>query len=218
MWYILGFPLWTTQGVFQEGSHWWYVAGFFFSALHDEYIMGLSLRSAQWVLQGSWWWYDAEALSGSCNEYFKEANISNTIKGVSQVHALTTSDTHLNPHHSIMELELQLVRDVVREVRWWIPSAMEEEYNGCYFQHPSQLHHDCFMSEEEIIRFCIDQALDMVDWQVSTEWWQLRGVECPGCHEDKWLRELWRDECMNEMLITVLLNSVVGEKNMKKKE
>ena len=105
-----------------------------------------------------------------------------------------------------MELELQLVRAVVREVRLQIPSAMEEECNGCYFQHPSQLQHECIMLEEERIRFCIDRALDMVDWQkVSTEWWQLRGVECPGCQEDKWLRELWRDECMIEMLITVLL-------------
>ena len=64
MLYILGFPLWTTQGVFQEGWRWWYVADFFLSSTQWVHHGALSLRSAQWVRQGGWHrWFNAGALS-----------------------------------------------------------------------------------------------------------------------------------------------------------
>ena len=81
MWYILGFPLWTTQGVYQECWRCWYAAGF--SALHDEYIMGLSLRFAQWVLQGGWRRWCRGSLSGPRNEYFREVEVGDKVKGLS---------------------------------------------------------------------------------------------------------------------------------------
>ena len=92
MLYILGFPLWTTQGVFQEGWRWWYVAGFFLSSTQWVHHGALSLRSAQWVLQGGWRrWYNAGALrsvrwvlQGGRHRWYDKGALS-------QVRALTTS-------------------------------------------------------------------------------------------------------------------------------
>ena len=112
-----------------------------------------------------------------------------------------------------MEIELQLIRATARQVKHWLASAMTQECNGCFHDHPSQVQHECVMLEDEDrIRFCLNKALDLVDWKkVSDDWWQhlsfVQTMGCPRRFEDlNWLRELWNYQDMNESLVVALLN------------
>ena len=104
-----------------------------------------------------------------------------------------------------MEIKVQLVSATAREVESWLNPAMHELCNGCYFDHPSQIQHECLMLEgEERIRFCIYKALDMLDWKkVSQDWWQhlsvAHQIACPRhCGDIDWLRHVWRDTDMKK--------------------
>ena len=65
--------------------------------------------------------------------------------------------------------------------------------------------------DEERVRFCLNKALDMVDWKaVRTDMFQhMRTVlilQHPGCYEDEeWLRNVWQDEEKKDVLVTLLM-------------
>ena len=64
-----------------------------------------------------------------------------------------------------MECQLQLAQTTARHVHRLLDQAIEFKCDGCSVDHPSQLKHECLMlSGEAHIRFCLDQALLLVDW------------------------------------------------------
>ena len=111
-----------------------------------------------------------------------------------------------------MEIELQLINAVARQLKPLIPSAMKKECNGCFSDHPSQLQHECVMleDEEERIRFVIDTALGMVQWKkVWNDFWKHLSVfhvlRCPRCFDDEdWLRRIFCDPDTKQKLIAAL--------------
>ena len=72
-----------------------------------------------------------------------------------------------------MEAQLQLVQATARLVRHVLHAAMAVECCGCLVNHPSQMQHHClFLSGEACIRYCLDQALLLADWEsVKEEFW-----------------------------------------------
>ena len=104
-----------------------------------------------------------------------------------------------------MECQLQLVQTTARHVRCFLDQAMEFECNGCSVDHPSQLQHECLMlSGEDRIRFCLDQALVLVDWEkVKTDfdqsWAHTR------FHDKVWYQILWTNDGWYEQLVSASL-------------
>lgn len=66
-----------------------------------------------------------------------------------------------------MEVQLQLVKAVARQVRKCLGVAMKAECNGCVEKHPSQIQHECVKLEgEDAVRFALDHALRLVRWDM----------------------------------------------------
>ena len=111
-----------------------------------------------------------------------------------------------------MESHVQFTLATVRQVKQWLPLAIRKACNGCQIDHPSQLQHQCVMLEddEERVRFCLDKALDMVDWKaVRTDMLQHMRTALilvhPCCYDDEeWLRNVWCDEEKKDVLVTLL--------------
>ena len=104
-----------------------------------------------------------------------------------------------------MECQLQLVQTTARHVCSFLEQAMKLQCNGCLVNHPSQLQHECLMlSGEDRVRFCLEQALLLVNWgQVKTDfdqkWAHTR-------FRDKvWYQTLWTDDSWYEQLLSALL-------------
>ena len=104
-----------------------------------------------------------------------------------------------------MEAQLQLVKTTASHVRCFIDQAMNFECNGCLADHPSQINHECLMlSGEDRIRFCLDRALLLVDWEkVKTDFHH----SCPqtSFHDQEWFQTLWTDNSWFEQLVSALL-------------
>ena len=104
-----------------------------------------------------------------------------------------------------MEAQMQLVRLAARHVHYFLDHAMNFECNGCSVDHPSQLQHECLMLDgEDRIRFCLDQALLLVDWgQVKHEFEK----SCPRVcsHGKEWFQTLWADVSWYDQLVSALL-------------
>ena len=110
-----------------------------------------------------------------------------------------------------MEAQLQLVQATARLVRRVLHAAMAVECYGCMVNHPSQMQHHClFLSGEARIRYCLDRALLLADWEsVKEEFWSritLDPSNCPTCfHDVEWFQNLWSDEDWWEQLLSALL-------------
>ena len=110
-----------------------------------------------------------------------------------------------------MEFQLQLVLAMARVVRTVLNEAMVKECNGCMVNHASQIHHECLMlSGEDRIRFCLDRAILLVDWEkVKEGFWNqitLDVMEWPSCFwDDEWIQNLWNDEDWREQLVSALV-------------
>ena len=110
-----------------------------------------------------------------------------------------------------MEFQLQLVLAMARVVRTVLNEAMVKECNGCMVNHASQIHHECIMlSGEDRIRFCLDRAILLVDWEKVKEgfWSQitLDVMEWPSHFwDDEWFQNLWNDEDWWEQLVSALV-------------
>ena len=104
-----------------------------------------------------------------------------------------------------MECQLQLVQTTARYVRCFLDEAMEFECNGCSVDHPSQLQHECIMlGGEDRIRFCLDQALLLVDWKrVKTDFDQ--SWSYTRFHDKVWYQTLWPNDGWYEQLVSALL-------------
>ena len=104
-----------------------------------------------------------------------------------------------------MECQLQLAQTTARHVHRLLDQAIEFKCDGCSVDHPSQLQHECLMlSGEAHIRFCVDQALLLVDWgKVKTDfdrsWSHIR------FHDKVRYQTLWTDDSWYERLVSVLL-------------
>ena len=69
-----------------------------------------------------------------------------------------------------MEAQVQLIKLTAGHVSHYLEEAMLNECNGCMISHGSQLQHSCLMlSGEDRIRFCLDRALLLVDWEKFTK-------------------------------------------------
>ena len=118
-----------------------------------------------------------------------------------------------------MEIQVQFTIATARQVKKCLSIAMKEECNGCQIQHGSQLQHQCVMleDEEERVRFCLDKALEIVEWKfVKFEMFgHMRPslvLRLPGCYDDeKWLRDVWRNEPEREMLVNILTRMLMKE-------
>ena len=104
-----------------------------------------------------------------------------------------------------MEIQVQLVKTTARHVHCFLAQAMNLECNGCLVDHPTQSNHECLMlSGEDYIRFCLDQALLLVDWaKVKTDFEQ----SCTPVtfHNKEWFQTLWAEECWYDQLVSALL-------------
>ena len=85
-----------------------------------------------------------------------------------------------------MEIELQLINEVARQLKPLIRSAMKRECNGGFFDHRSQLQHACVILEDEEEKFCfvINTTLGMVQLnKVWNDYWKHLSVfhvlHCP---------------------------------------
>ena len=111
-----------------------------------------------------------------------------------------------------MELQLKLVETAAHHVHHCLGEAMKVECNGCLVDHPSQIKHECVMLEgEEFIRFCLNKALALVDWdEVKSSFWQRLDihhmVKCPPCYDKSlFFKKLWQDEYWKNQLVSALL-------------
>ena len=110
-----------------------------------------------------------------------------------------------------MEAQLQLVQATARLVRHVLHAAMAVECCGYVVNHPSQVQHHClFLSGEACIRYCLDQALLLADWEsVKEEFWSRITLDpsyCPtSFHDVEWFQNLWSDEDWWEQLMSALL-------------
>ena len=104
-----------------------------------------------------------------------------------------------------MECQLQLAQTTARHVHCFLDEAIEFECNGCSVEHPSQLQHECLMlSGEAHIRFCLDQALLLVDWErVKTDFDQ--SWSHTRFHDKVWYQTLWPNDGWYEQLVSALL-------------
>ena len=104
-----------------------------------------------------------------------------------------------------MECQLQLVQTAARHVRCFLDETMEFECNGCSVDHPSQLQHECIMlGGEDRIRFCLDQALLLVDWErVKTDFDQ--SWSHTRFHDKVWYQTLSTNDGWYEHLVSALL-------------
>ena len=66
-----------------------------------------------------------------------------------------------------MDIQIQLVSIIASEIKPLLHQAMTECCCGCQHQHPSQKQHQCIMLEdrEAWIYFCLDRALDLLNWK-----------------------------------------------------
>ena len=96
-------------------------------------------------------------------------------------------------------------------MRHVLNEAMAVECYGCMVNHPSQMQHHClFLSGEVRIRYCLDRALLLADWEsVKEEFWShitLDPSYCPtSFHDMEWFQILWSDEDWWEQLLLSLL-------------
>ena len=112
-----------------------------------------------------------------------------------------------------MEIHLQLVKTVARQVRKCLDETVKAQCSGCLVNHPSQHQHECIMLEgEDKIRFGLEFALTLVDWvRVRQDFWHHLSIKhmlkLPNCYNDvNWLQNLWEDETWKEFLMSALLN------------
>ena len=105
-----------------------------------------------------------------------------------------------------MEAQLQLVKTTASHVRCFIDQAMNFECNGCLVDHPSQINHECLMlSGEDRIRFCLDRALLLVDWEkVKTDFHH--SYPQTSFHDQEWFQTLWSDNSWFERLVSAVLH------------
>ena len=105
-----------------------------------------------------------------------------------------------------MEAQLQLVKTTASHVRCFIDQAMNFECNGCLVDHPSQINHECLMlSGEDRIRFCLDRALLLVDWEkVKTDFHH--SYPQTSFHDQEWFQTLWSDNSWFEQLVSAVLH------------
>ena len=65
-----------------------------------------------------------------------------------------------------MDIQIQLVSIIAIEIKPLLRQAMKECCDGCRHHHASQKQHQCLMLEdrEAWIYFCLDKALDLINW------------------------------------------------------
>ena len=104
-----------------------------------------------------------------------------------------------------MEAQLQLVKTTARHVRCFLDQAMDSECNGCLVNHPSQLQHECLMLDgEDHIRFCLDRALLLVDWEnVKNDF--VQSYPQSNFRDKNWFQTLWADDIWYDQLVSALL-------------
>ena len=106
------------------------------------------LRHSRWVSYALWACWPLGGIS-------QDLNIKHPIK---------VDEPYLTSQ-STMECQLQLVQTTACHLRSFLERAMKLQCNGYLVNHPSQLQHECLiLSGEDRIRFCLDQALLLVNW------------------------------------------------------
>ena len=112
-----------------------------------------------------------------------------------------------------MEIQLQLVSAVARQLQPYLDHALRAQCNGCLVDHPSQYQHECIMLEgEDGIRYGLELALTLIDWNaVKHDFWQHVSINhminLPKCYNDvNWLQKLYQYDSCKELLVSALLN------------
>ena len=105
-----------------------------------------------------------------------------------------------------MEAQKQLVMVTARYVSLHLQNAMLIECNGCLVHHASQIEHECVMlTGEERIRFCLDKALTLVDWEkVKNDFVQISSA--PYFPDKNCIQHLWTNASWLKQLMFVLLS------------
>ena len=104
-----------------------------------------------------------------------------------------------------MEAQVQLIKLTARHVSHYLEEAMLNECNGCVISHGSQLQHSCLMlSGEDRIRFCLDRALLLVDWEKLTKAF-VQSYPQFNFHDKEWFQTLWADVTWYNQLVSALL-------------
>ena len=104
-----------------------------------------------------------------------------------------------------MEAQVQLIKLTAQHVSHYLEEAMLNECNGCVISHGSQLQHACLMlSGEDRIRFCLDRALLLVDWEKLTKAF-VQSYPQFNFHDKEWFQTLWADVTWYNQLVSALL-------------
>ena len=119
-----------------------------------------------------------------------------------------------------MDIQIQLVSIIAREIKPILQQAMKECCVGCLHDHGSQKRHQCIMLEdrEAWIYFCLDKALDLISWRkIANDFHQRLGLDpiirCSQHLSDykrlvgdyKRLEETCRKDRMKEKLVWTML-------------
>ena len=146
------------------------------------------LRHSRWVSYALWACWPLGGIS-------QDLNIKHPIK---------VDEPYLTSQ-STMECQLQLVQTTACHLRSFLERAMKLQCNGYLVNHPSQLQHECLiLSGEDRIRFCLDQALLLVNWgqgkkDFDQKWTHTR------FYDKVWHQTLWTYGSWYEQLLSAVL-------------